>query len=178
MKIRILSFILLTLTLVPLLLSCGGEMPEKTPEPATPEATPTPQTKEPVKEPPREVAGNIVFYCDVPEYEKIKDAEMLENAVLHMQQNPRKKAASVSVWLCEDAENKSNTKEYYATLYENASEVLSALMYTDIHPNEYAPFVSMTIPYSALLPQTILEVAENELIAMVIVSYPLEIVGA
>ena len=177
MKKRILA-ILLCGTFVLSLISCGGEIPAHDPAtPATPESI-TPELSAPVKEPPREIAGNIVFYCGVPEYEKIKDTEMLESAVLYMQENPSDKSAHVSVWLCEDTEQKSNTKEYYAALYENALGVLSELMYTDIYPNEYAPFASMAIPYSALSAQTLAKVAENDLIAMVIVSYPLEIIDA
>ena len=120
------------------------------------------------------IQGNIVFYCAVQAYEEIEDMQELEEAVLYMQNHAVHKNASVSVWLCEDEEHKSNTEEYYATLYENASEVLSELMYTNIYPNPRAPFVGMSIPYTSLSAQTLVQVAQNELIAMVIVSDPIE----
>ncbi|MBE6639279.1 MAG: hypothetical protein E7616_07505 [Ruminococcaceae bacterium] len=48
---KIIAFILCILTLIPLLLSCGGQMPEKTPEPATPETVTPEEMPTPEPEP-------------------------------------------------------------------------------------------------------------------------------
>lgn len=119
---------------------------------------------------PRKISGKIVFYCDMPAYEDIKDMRKLENAVEYIQKHAKHEEADVSVWLHEEYEG--NTKEYFSALYENAADVLTALPYTDIYPNEYAAFVSMSVPYSQLSEQVLAEVAENELISMLIVSHP------
>jgi len=73
MKKRILSFILVTLILIPLLLSCGGEMPEMTPEPTTPEAeAPEPETPTMESVPYESTFTNMLYTWDASDIDADK----------------------------------------------------------------------------------------------------------